>query len=127
MIIYDLICAAVSLFITGPEAEVAAGLAAGTLTVIFNFLLLEKVVDYIIDGTRAGFAFLIHLGRFFIFGAAACLCSAFGIHMLASYGLGVLSFTAAVAADSIYALILKPVFESKALDRVCENKREAVE
>ena len=127
MIIYDLACIIAALFLTGSEIEVTAGLIAGTLTVMFNFMVLERVVDYIIDGKCAVFAFLIHLGRFFIFGAVACLCCVLGTHALIAYGFGVLGFTAAVTADSICRMLLKPSSELKAENRVCKDKKEAVE
>ena len=127
MIIYDLICTTASLFFTGPEIEISVGLIAGTLTVMFNFLVLEKVVDYIIDGKYTVLAFLIHLGRFFIFGGVACLCCTFGIHALIAYGFGVLGFTAAAAVNGISRGLLKSSSENKPENRVCGNKKEAVE
>lgn len=127
MIIYDFVCEIVSLFIFGSAAGVPIGLIVGTLTVMLNFLVLERVVDWIIDGNHTVFAFLIHLGRFFIFGAAACLCWAVDFQALAAYGFGIAGFTATAVVTSIHELFRIPSSEFKTENKVCENKKEAVE
>ena len=93
MVVYSLLCEVFSLFILGFKGEFTMGLILGTAAAAINLAVLEKVVDLILDKkTRA--AFLLHLGRFFLFGLLAVASLKIGFLAVIAYSAGVLGLVA---------------------------------
>lgn len=95
MVVYGLLCEAFSLFVLGFDWRFTIGLIMGICAVTVNLIALEKVIDYAIDGKQIWLAFLLHIGRFLLFGVAGYLCYRIDVVALAAYGIGVLGLTAA--------------------------------
>ena len=95
MVVYSLICEAFSLFVFGFDWRFTFGLIMGICAVTVNLTALEKVVDCAIDGKQIWLAFLLHMGRFLLFGVTGYLCYRIDIIALAAYGIGVLGLTVA--------------------------------
>lgn len=95
MVVYGLLCEAFSLFILGFNWRFTVGLATGIGIMAVNFIVLEKVVDFIIGRKQIVLAFLLHLGRFLLFGISAYLSYKLSVIALIAYGIGVLGLTAA--------------------------------
>lgn len=95
MVVYGLLCEAFSLFVFGLDWRFTVGLILGINAVTVNLIALEKVVDCAIDGKQIWLAFLLHMGRFLLFGAAGYLCYCISMTALAAYGIGVLGLTVA--------------------------------
>lgn len=102
--IYGLLCQGISVFVIGFESAFTAGLLLGILTVLMNLSGLEKVIGCFVERRRVRLAFLIHLGRFLLFGAAGYLCFRISMTALAAYGFGVLSLTAGAAGAAVIEL-----------------------
>lgn len=95
MVVYGLICEAFSLFVLGLDWRFTLGLIIGIGAVTVNLIVLEKVVDFAIDGKQIWLAFLLHMGRFLLFGMTGYLCYRIGTIALTAYAIGVLGLTAA--------------------------------
>lgn len=94
-VVYGLLCEAFSLFIFGFDWRFTIGLIMGIGAVIVNLITLERVVDCAIERRRIWLAFLLHMGRFLLFGAAGYVCYKIGLLALAAYGIGIISLTVA--------------------------------
>lgn len=95
MVVYGLLCEAFSLFVLGWNWRFTLGLIIGIGAVTVNLIVLEKVVDFAIDGKQIWLAFLLHMGRFFLFGLTGYLCYRIDSIALVAYAIGVLGLTAA--------------------------------
>lgn len=98
MIVYDLICEAVSLLVLGFDGRFLLGLMIGTGITAVNLAALEKVVDCVIERKHTQSAVLLHLGRFLLFGLAGFCAYLIGITALVAYGTGTTGLAFAAAA-----------------------------
>ena len=94
MVVYSLLCEVFSLFILGFRGEFTIGLILGAGAAAINLVILEKVVDLIIEKRKMSLAFLLHLGRFFLFGLLAVLSFMISILSVIAYAIGVLGLVA---------------------------------
>lgn len=96
MMVYDLLCVAISLIVLGIDWYFYIGLAVGTSTVMINFIALEKVIECVVARQNVSVAILIHMGRFALFGLAGCFCLVTDITALVAYAIGVIGLTPAL-------------------------------
>lgn len=96
IVIYDILCKALSLVVLGLDWGFSIGLALGTITVMVNFIILEKVVDCALDRHKLLLAFLLHLGRFLLFGLAGYFSCTISITALIAYGIGILGLVMSI-------------------------------
>lgn len=94
--IYAAVCEVISLIIIGLRWDFAIGLLAGTITVLVNFSLLEKLTDTIIFDKKALTAFLLQLGRYLLFGLIAFICVKISLCAGLAYAIGILSISLAI-------------------------------
>ena len=90
MVVYGLLCEVFSLFILGFRGEFTIGLILGMGAAAINLVILETVVDLIIKKRNTWLAFLIHLGRFFLFGLLAVVSLKISFISVVAYAIGVL-------------------------------------
>lgn len=96
MTVYDLLCALISMVFLGFNYYIYIGLAVGTLTAIINLTALGKVIDWAVVKRNVPVAFLVHIGRFVLFGLAGHFCIAADITALVAYGFGVIGLVPAL-------------------------------
>lgn len=93
---YTLVCEIISIVFVGFRWDFAAGILAGTVTVLVNFTLLEKFANKVLFDKKTLTAFLLQLGRYLLFGLVAYACIRISLTAGLAYSIGILGITVGI-------------------------------